>query len=225
MSSLPTSRSGAPGRWVPFALIALVLVPAVAGVLRLSQLSGGPVPMPADPRMAASPWPVSLHIVAAIAYAVLGAFQFSPGFRLRRPRWHRWTGRVLVPLGLAVAFSALWMTLFYAKAPGTGQLLFGLRLLFGTGMAAAVVLGFAAIRRSDVPAHRAWMVRAYALALGAGTQVLTQGIGNSLFGRSELTTALMMGAGWAINLVAAEVLIRSPRSQRLGGAMAKAASR
>ncbi|GAA1865665.1 DUF2306 domain-containing protein [Paeniglutamicibacter psychrophenolicus] len=208
---------------MPFALIALVLVPAVAGALRLAQLSGGTVAMPADPRMAASPWPVSVHIVAAIAYAVVGAFQFSPSLRRRRPRRHRRVGRALVPLGLAVAFSALWMTLFHARTPGSGQLLFGLRLLFGAGMAMALVLGFAAIRRGDVPSHRAWMMRAYALALGAGTQVFTQGIGYSLFGRSELATALMMGAGWAINLLAAEVLIRSRRGKRFGGALAKEA--
>jgi uncharacterized membrane protein len=45
--------------------------------------------------------------------ATLGAFQFSSRVRRRRPGWHRMAGRVLVVLGLAVAFSALWMTLFY----------------------------------------------------------------------------------------------------------------
>jgi len=52
------------------------------------------------------------------------------------------------------------------------------------------------------------MARAYALALGAGTQVLTLGIGNAFFGRSELTTALMLGAGWGINLAVVEYIIR-----------------
>ena len=44
-------------------------------------------------------------------------------------------------------------------------------------MAAAIVLGFTAIRRRDIAAHRAWMIRAYALGLGAGTQAFTEGIG------------------------------------------------
>ena len=77
-------------------------------------------------------------------------------------------------LGLAVAFSALWMTLFYPRQPGTGELAYLFRLAFGSGMAASIVLGFAAIRRGDVARHRAWMTRAYALALGAGTQVFTR---------------------------------------------------
>ena len=57
-------------------------------------------------------------------------------------------------------------------------------------MAASIVLGFTAIRRRDIAAHRAWMIRAYALGLGAGTQVFTQGIGEALFGTSDLSTAL-----------------------------------
>ena len=62
---------------MPFALIALVLIPALFGSLRLIGLAGGPQLMPADPRMTASPVPVVVHIVSAVAYAVLGAFQFS----------------------------------------------------------------------------------------------------------------------------------------------------
>ena len=194
---------------MPFALIALVLVPARAGSLRLVELSGGPQLMPANPRMTTSAVPVVVHIISAIAYAVLGAFQFSSGFRRRRPDWHRAAGGVLVILGLAVAFSALWMTQFYARQPDTGALLYVLRLAFGSGMAASILLGFAAIRRGDVARHRAWMTRAYALALGAGTQVFTQGIGNAVYGANEFTTTLTMGAGWVINLAVAEYFIRS----------------
>jgi hypothetical protein len=90
------------------------------------------------------------------------------------------------------------------------------RLAFGTGMAASIILGFNAIRRRDIANHRAWMARAYALALGAGTQALTQGIGNAVFGTSELNTALMLGAGWGINLAIVEYVIRArnPASRR-----------
>jgi hypothetical protein len=115
---------------------------------------------------------------------------------------------------LAVALSALWMTQFYPRQPGTGELAHVFRLAFGSGMAASIILGFTAIRRGDVARHRAWMTRAYALALGAGTQVFTQGIGNAVFGTSELNTALMLGAGWGINLAVAEYVIRGRISSR-----------
>ena len=217
-----TTRSTRSPGWVPFALVVLVLVPAITGSLRLIELAGGPQVMPANPGITASPAPVVVHIVCALLYAVLGAFQFSASLRRRHPRWHRMAGRVLVILGLAVAFSALWMTQFYPRHPGNGELAYLFRLAFGSGMAVCIVLGFTAIRGGDVARHRAWMTRAYALALGAGTQVITQGVGQAVFGINELTTDLGLGAGWAINLAVAEYIIRRPSVSRPRTGMASA---
>ena len=210
----PTRSTRSTG-WVPFALVTLVLVPAVAGSLRLVEVFGGPHALPANPRITASPVPVVVHIVCAVLYAVLGAFQFSATLRRRRPGWHRVAGRALVVLGLAVAFSALWLTLFYPRQPGTGELAFLFRLAFGSGMAASIILGFTGIRRGNIARHRAWMTRAYALALGAGTQVFSQGIGNAVFGTGALATDLSLGAGWVINLAVAEYVIRRPWTGRI----------
>ena len=174
--------------WVPFALVALVLIPAIAGSLRVVELAGGPQLILANPRMTHSPGPVVVHIISAVGYAVLGALQFSAGFRRRRSGWHRRAGKILVVLGLAVAFSALWMTLFYSRQPGTGELGYVFRLAFGSGLAASIILGFTSIRGGDFVRHQVWMTRAYALALGAGTQVFTLGVGHAVFGTSALTT-------------------------------------
>jgi len=209
----PTRATRSPG-WVPFALIALVLVPAVAGSARLVEVFGGPHIMPANPRISASPLPMVVHISCAVGYAVLGAFQFSAAIRRRRPGWHRAAGRVLVVLGLAVAVSGVWMTLFYPRQPGTGELAYLFRLAFGSGMAASLILGITTIRRRDIAGHRAWMTRAYALALGAGTQTFTLGFGHAIFGTTALTTDLMLGAGWVINLAVAEFVIRRPAARR-----------
>jgi uncharacterized membrane protein len=206
---------------VPFALIALVLVPGIAGSLRLIELAGGPDPIPENPRFATSPVPLIVHIVCALVYAVLGAFQFSASLRRRHPGWHRRAGRVLVICGLAVAISALWLTLSYPRQPGTGELAYLFRLAFASGMAACIVIAFAAIRGGVVAGHRAWMTRAYALALGAGTQVFTQAIGPAVFGTSELVNDLCLGAGWAINLAVAEYAIRRPVGGRTGKASAE----
>jgi hypothetical protein len=67
------------------------------------------------------------------------------------------------------------------------------------------------------------MVRAYALGVGAGTQVFTQGIGEALFGTSDLSTAISVGSGWAINAVVAEWVIRRPSVRRAARARAHAA--
>ena len=208
-AAVPTRSPG----WVPFALVALVLVPAVAGSLRVLELAGGST-VPPDPRFTASPVPVVVHVVCAVGYGIVGAFQFSATLRRRHPGRHRKAGRVLVVLGLAVALSALWMALFYPRQPGTGELARVFRLAFGTGMAAGIVLAFTAIRRGDVARHRAWMTRAYALGLGAGTQVFTQGIGEAVFGVGVLETDLMLGAGWIVNLAVAEYVIRGRTGRR-----------
>jgi len=144
---------------------------------------------------------------------LVGAFQFAPRFRRNHRAWHRRAGRVLTVAGLLVAGSALWMTLGYQAQPGTGDLLYVLRLMFGSAMAGSLVLGFSAIRRRDIPAHRAWMIRAYALGLGAGTQVFTIGIAGALFGNGEFRGDLAKGAAWVINLAVAEWTIRRNRTR------------
>ncbi len=197
------------------ALLALVLIPLLAGSFRLVELAGGPAVLPMNPRVNASPVPVVVHIVSAILYAVLGAFQFSSTIRRRRPGWHRSAGRALVVLGLLVALSALWMTQFYARPEHTGELLYLFRLAFGSSMAAFIILGFAAIRRRDIARHRAWMTRAYALAVAAGTQVFTQGFGEAILGTHEVTRDLLLGAAWVINLAVAEYIIRRQPRRRV----------
>jgi uncharacterized membrane protein len=204
------------------ALVILSLFPLVAGSLRLIEIAGGPQVLPVNPRIDASPAPLVVHVLAAAIYAVLGAFQFPARLRRRHPGWHRRSGRILVGAGLAVAGSGLWMTLFYSGAPG-GALLWSVRLLVGSTMAAAIVLGFSAIRRRDIAAHRAWMIRAYALGLGAGTQVFTQGIGEALFGTSDLSTGISVASGWLINALVAEWVIRRPSVRRAARARARAA--
>jgi uncharacterized membrane protein len=196
-------------KWLIAALLLLSAIPLAAGAYRLSELAGGAAITPANARFFAVPLPVVLHIICAGVYIILGSFQFATRFRRRRPTWHRRAGRILVGCGLVVGLSALWMTVFYPRPAGDGDLLFVFRLLFGSAMVVSIVLGFAAIRRGDVNRHRAWMMRGYAIGLGAGTQVLTLLVGGLIGGPpNELSRALLMGAAWVINLAVAEWAIR-----------------
>jgi uncharacterized membrane protein len=206
------ARRRVPTWRVPLALVALSLIPVVAGALRVTDVTTGSTFMPADAHHPSVPVALVVHIVSATLYSLVGAFQFSAGLRRRRPRWHRAAGRVLVPMGLAVAGSALWMTIGYPREVHTGPLLFWSRLGFGTGMILCLALGLRAILRKDVRTHRAWMIRAYALGLGAGTQVVTIGFGQALFGTSTVVTDTVTAVGWAINLALAELVIRMPRA-------------
>jgi uncharacterized membrane protein len=195
--------------WGTAGLILLSVIPLIFGALRLNELANGAEITPENARFFASPSPVVIHILSSAMYALLGAFQFVSRFWRRGNNWHRWVGRLLVPCALLVGFSGLWMTLFYPRSEGASDLLYAFRLLFGSGMVLSVILGYLAIRRRDILQHRAWMTRAYAIGLGAGTQVLTGMVGALTLGTvNEFENALLMGAAWIINLVLAEWLIR-----------------
>ncbi len=225
LSGRPPRQSRRRAWPVPVALLLLGVIPVLAGTLRLVQLLGGPELMPADDRFAGFPLPLVAHIVGASTYAVVGAFQFVPRFRRRHPGWHRGAGRVLAVAGLLVAGSALWMTLFYAPQPATGSLLYVLRLVLGSAMAACLVLGVTTIRRGDVAGHRAWMIRAYAIGLAAGTQAFTGGVGGALFGTGVVQGDLAKAAAWAINLAVAEWVIRRETGSIRGSSRPDAATR
>ncbi|WP_430645168.1 DUF2306 domain-containing protein [Agromyces sp. GXS1127] len=118
---------------------------------------------------AAQPPPVLtafyVHIVAGGLALVTGPFQFWRGLRDRAPRVHRWIGRVSL---VAIAVGGL---AGLALAPFSAAGLVG---TFGFGALAALWLvsawrGYRAIRRRDVPSHRAWMIRTFALTYAAVT--------------------------------------------------------
>jgi uncharacterized membrane protein len=204
-----SSRKTRTSWWGTVGLILLSVIPLIFGALRLNELANGAEITPDNARFFASPSPVVIHIISSAIYALLGAFQFVSRLWRRGNNWHRWVGRLLVPCGLLVGGSGLWMTVFYPRPEGASDLLYAFRLLFGSGMVLSVILGYVAIRRRDIIQHRAWMTRAYAIGLGAGTQVLTGMLGALTLGTvNELENALLMGAAWIINLVFAEWLIR-----------------
>lgn len=206
-------------KWaVPVALIVLSLIPVIAGAARLTELTGGANVTPQNARFFASPIPVVTHIVTVTVYSLLGAFQFAPTLRRvsppRRGRqsWHQMAGRLLVPAGLLAGLSGLWMSMFYALPEGDGEALLVLRLIFGSAMVASIIIGLFAIRRRDYATHGAWMTRAYAIALGAGTQAFVFLSWMLVAGPTdEATRAVLMGASWVINLAVAEYFIQRRR--------------
>jgi uncharacterized membrane protein len=227
-ASIPTLRStsrpghrktNAPTQWLaPVGLIVLSIIPVLAGAGRLTELMGGPDITANNARFVASPIPVTVHIVSVTVYSLLGALQFVPSLRRGRSSWHRIAGRILVPAGVLVALSGLWMTAFYPRPAGDGEVLLVVRLIFGSAMLASVVLAVRAIRQRDFPSHGTWMTRGYAIALGAGTQVFTLLPWILLFGpigaADELPRTVLMTAAWVINLAVAEYVIRRRPAHR-----------
>ncbi|MEO7085110.1 MAG: DUF2306 domain-containing protein [Gemmatimonadaceae bacterium] len=211
-------------------LVLLSLVPAIAGTARLAELASGAKVTAANARFFAMPLPVILHILTVIPFSILGAFQFAPALRRRRRNWHRAAGKVLVVCGIVAALTGLWMTQFYPWPQGDGRGLYVLRILFGSAMAMSIIVSIDAIRRRDFVSHGAWMMRGYAIGMGAGTQVLTHLPWLILVGKpGESMRAVLMGAGWIINLIVAERIIRNevcvPAVRLLDGAIWLASAR
>jgi uncharacterized membrane protein len=198
------------GWLVPAGLVLLGLLPVIAGSVRLAEIATGAEVTPANARFLTAPAPVVLHIVTVTIYALFGAFQFSGDIRRNYPRWHRLAGRVLVPTGLIAALTGLWMTQFYLSPPmDEGLTLYLVRWAVGTFMAVFLILGFVAIKRGEIANHQAWMMRAYGLGLGAGTQVLTQLPWTLLVGMpsSTATRDFLMTLAWVINIAVVEWIL------------------
>jgi hypothetical protein len=200
---------------VPTGLILLSFIPVLASAIRIAELAGAAQMTAENGRFFAMPVPIVVHVISGSLFSVLGAFQFSPGLRRRRHRWHRTAGWLLIPLGLAAALSALWMTGFYPLPLRDSDLLNWFRFMFGSAMVVSLVLGAIALRRRDFARHGAWMTRGYAIGVGAGTQALTLGIWTLTVAEPDvLGRALLHGASWAINLAVAEWVIRRRRRRR-----------
>ena len=200
---------------IPVGLLILSFIPISAGIFRLVQLGFGAAITEENARFFAAPLPVVLHIVSSSLFCTLGAVQFSFNFRREQFNLHRLFGRLLIPIGLAVSISGLWMTLYYPRETLNydGPVLHVVRILVGLGMTLSLLLGLLAVRRQNITHHRAWMIRACALGLGAGTQVFTHiplFVFPSLW--SETSRAICMAAGWSINIAVVEwILMRNRR--------------
>lgn len=199
---------------VPVGLLLLSLVPVLAGTVRLLQIVSGDLTAE-NARFLDAPLPGVLHITAVTLFSLLGAFQFAPSLRRRLPRWHRRSGRLVVPAGLVAALSGLWMSQFYALPPADGLWLYAIRWVVGVWMIFALIRGYLAIRARKIAQHRAWMIRGYAIGMGAGTQVLTSVPYFVLVGQPDTgMRALLLGLGWAINAVVAELILARGAGRR-----------
>lgn len=202
------------GWLVPAGLIVLSFLPVLGANVRLLKFAGVVAATPSDARFFDAPLPILIHIIGGVPFLVLGAIQFSATVRLRHPAWHRTAGRILIPCGLMLALSGMWMAEFSPPIFGDGRSLTYVRLVVGAAIVVCLCLGVAAIGQRDVVRHRRWMTHAYALAIAAGTQPLT--LVPTLFAPAnlqEVAYMLGMSAGWVINIAIAEwFLRRTPRT-------------
>ncbi len=169
------NRPGSPGsdavrrasRPIPLALLLALcsFIPIMTAAIRVVQIPLGA--LPADSlRLAVSPPAYFLHAFTGLLFGALGPLQFVRALRRRYGTVHRWVGRAFVLAGAGLAWSGLAL-LLQVESIATG-LLDAARGVFAVALVSALVLGIASARARDMPRHRAWMIRAYAIGMGTG---------------------------------------------------------
>ena len=144
-------------------------IPVLMAAVRVYQIPAGG--LPADSlRVAAAPVSMWLHSLAGVLFGVLGPLQFARVLRRKYGRLHRILGRVFGVAGLFLGLSGLSL-LLQVQSIST-PLLEVFRGLAGGALVVAIVVGISAARRRDIPRHRAWMIRSYAIGMGSGTVAL-----------------------------------------------------
>ncbi len=204
-------RSVSSFEWMFLAIIFLYsFVPTFGGLFRIAELVGGSTMMPENPRALAHSPPIILHILSSFLFCLLGALQFLPSIRRNYLGLHRMMGRVVAAAGCISALTGLWMTHFYAFPPELqGPLLYWVRVVLSLSMFGLIMWAIIAIRSCNIIAHRAAMLRAYAIGQGASTQAML-GIGWIVAVGTEPLGPLrdaMMVLAWCLNLLMAELLI------------------
>jgi uncharacterized membrane protein len=159
------------------------------------------------PMLAASfeqrPWAITLHALGGSLVLAAGLLQLQPAVRRRAPAVHRLVGWLYVAAALLAGSAGIHLA---AHAVG------GWTTHLGFGVLGAATLGTTAhatrlaVRR-ELPAHRRWMVRSYALVCAAVTLRLELPLLSAAFGPT-LGYQLVSWLCWLPNALWAEWWIR-----------------
>lgn len=106
------------------------------------------------------------HIFCSALALVLGPWQFLPGLRSRRPRLHRWSGRLYLLAGVLPGSIAGLYFSSYAFGGVFNQLGFALLAVLWL---ASSFMAYRAIRGGYIALHRQWLLRNFALTFAAVT--------------------------------------------------------
>ena len=149
---------------VPVALYLGTLLTILLAMVQVVQIPLGALPADSQ-RLTATPVWHFMHVLGGATFGILGPLQFSRVLMNRYGLLHRVLGRLFVAAGAMISLSSLGLLWHfpdtYSVAMNSG------RLLFGIALGLALVMAMQAIYRRDIIRHRNWMIRAYAIGIGA----------------------------------------------------------
>ena len=156
-----------------------------------------------------------LHVIPGGIFLALAPLQFSRRLRGQYPRFHRWSGRLLLLDAVVVTASALFFGVIvpYAGPPESVAI-----IVIATFFIFALGRGFVAIRQGAVERHREWMIRGFAAALAISSIRLVGAFLDLFFTPLGLPLpegfVLSLWIGWASTVSFAELWIRRTRPSR-----------
>lgn len=159
----------------------------------------------------ARPWGIYPHAFFGAIALAFGPLQFHRGILVRRRGLHRLMGKIYLVAALLSGAAGVYMAI-YAFGGAVTKLGFGAlgaALLFTTSRA------FLAIRGGDIEAHRAWMIRSYALLFSAVTLRLELPILINLFEGFTPAYRVVAWSCWVPNLLVAETKLAFERHAHL----------
>ncbi len=198
--------------FVPAILYALTALLILMAAVRAVQVPTGTLP-PDAAKFYDAPVAFWLHAVAGLIFAVLGPMQFSRVARQRFGAWHRRAGRVQVAAGAVLGLSGLRLSdRFGGQIDPTDMA----RIAFAAILLVCLWQAVARIRAGDVAAHRDWMIRGYAVAMGTAPLALVYLPIFVIMGAfpppGPLDHAIFVGT-WCASIAAGETVIVRLRRQ------------
>lgn len=146
-----------------------------------------------------------VHVYTSLLVLPAAVTQFSPIFRKKLPKVHRWGGWLYSGIVLLLAGPSGLIIGIYANGGLPSQIAFvslGVLWLFFTGMA------FWKIKTHDFLSHRNWMIRSFALAMSAITLRAWKYVLVAAFHPRPMDVYMVVAwLGWTLNLVIAEIII------------------
>jgi uncharacterized membrane protein len=149
--------------------IAIGTVVGVLALLGIAASVGHYFVEPYNPGFLEFPAITNAHVILGAVFLAFAPLQFVGQVRARALGYHRWAGRLLVAVGLVVGATALFLGLVVPFSGNGERLVIG---LFGGLFLASLVKGVVHIGDGQVAAHRAWMMRAFAIGLSIATMRL-----------------------------------------------------
>lgn len=149
---------------IPAALLLANFLPILLALVQAVQIPVGGLPEDSQ-RLTATPLMHFLHVAGGATFGILGPIQFGLGLAHKYGFLHRLFGRLFVASGAFISLTSL--TLLFTFPEAYSVAISSARLIFGIALGAALIIAVQAIRNGKIIHHRNWMIRAYAIGMGA----------------------------------------------------------